>query len=338
MITTLQNTFTADGSNRTLSIPSGVDWIRVINQTAFNTSGGGTDLPFEFYFQRGMTAGTAQQWTKLDTVANDPVTVSLRATGGFTLVDQSSDSIVSAAQAFTGISNATQPVVSTAATNVRVGDIVILSQTTTQRGAADATSLSGIPFVVTAINSGVSITISNALQQAPGAGIAAAAGSFRIIRIPDFFVPHLRFIANMTAVANSVVTTTVNHGYSVGEEVTFLIGSTNQMVEANGLTATVTATTASTITTDLDASAFTAFRFPTAAQAAGTQYTPAMVIPAGMDTAQAISSSVNILGDAVMNNLVRGVFLGGAAAAGAAAGPAGANGDVMFWQAGTTYE
>lgn len=321
--------FTSTGASVILNLPSGTNYITTFNETAFTQAT--ADLAFKFYFQVDMASGL--MWTKLGTVANDPVTAGAATANSFTIIDQGIDPVLSAAQAFTGISNATQPVVSTGATNVQVGDVVILSQTTTQRGVADATSLSGIPFIVTAINSGVSITISNAMQQAPGAGVAAAAGSFRIIRIPEVYIPQLRFIANFTSAASSVVTTTTNHGYSVGQEVTFLIGSINNMVEANGVTATITATTASTFTTDLNTTAFTAFRFPTAAQAAGQQYTPAMVIPAGMDTAQALTSAVNILSDAKRNNLVRGVRL-----LGGATGPAGATGNIIFWNAVKSYE
>jgi hypothetical protein len=337
MATTIASsgTFTSTGATVTLNLRSDLDWIRVYNQTAAGTAGGGTDLPFEFFFQRGMAAGTGLQWTKLDTVANDPVTVSLlTAPNGFTLVDTSA-SPFGAAVATTAYTNVVRPIVSTGSTaGLVTGSIVRLY------GIVNGQAINGMDFAIDTIVANTSFRIASALATAPG--IAGGAGFYRIVNYDPIYYPPFRYITNITSAASAVVTLSVPSQYQVGQEVTFVVKDPNAgMVEIDGLTGTITAVTdtvaTQTITVDIDTTAFTAFTFPTTAQAAGGVNRP-IVIPAGMDTAQALTSSVNILSDAMVNQAILGVRLAGGAAAGAAAGPAGAAGDVMFWNAMKTWE
>src|SRR6266567_3406874 len=136
---TLQGNFVATGNRVDLRVPCGADWIRVYNMTALAQST--ADLPFEFYWQKNMTSGSGIGWTKDGTVANDPITVGALAAGsGFIPLNQGyssgissqvRDSIkLSSPVAFTAITDATRPIVSTADTSgLQVGDIVYLSQT-----------------------------------------------------------------------------------------------------------------------------------------------------------------------------------------------------------------
>lgn len=334
-----QGKFTSDGNSKILNIRSDFDWIRVYNLTQLTQAA--ADKAVEFYWQSGMDSGAGIKWTKLGSVANDPLTLgALTAGTGFTPIDQSNKSSwVSTAQATTGISNATSPVVSTAATNVSVGDVVILSQTSAQRGTANASSMLGIPWQIGAVNSGVSFTLGATLSQAPGAGIAAAAGSFRLLNPQSAYLPALRYIVqvDVSTPTAPVVYTSMKHGYSNGDVVTFYVSSSlNGMVEANQLSAKVTDATTNEyyFTCDLDTTGFTAFAFPLAADvaAAGNAYTPAHVVPAGMDSAKAIALSADLLADAVYNQEIIGVKLAGGADL-----PAGAANDVMYWVAGKSF-
>lgn len=328
-----QGRFTSDGTTKTLAIRSDVDWIRVYNETA--AAQGAADLASVFYFQRGMTSGRGLVWTKLGTVANDPVTIGqIAADGGFILVDQGSDAAISGATAITGVTNATNPVVATGDTgNLVSGDIIRLSQTAAQRTTADATTVLGIDFQIDNVTANTNFRIRGALATAIGGGAAAAAGSWRKVSLDGFYSPKHRFVCNISQAASAVVTTTVDHGYAVGQEVKFIVdNSLFGMTEIDGLKGTITATAASTITVDIDSSGFTAFTWPTQALAAGQTYTPAMVVPVGMDTSQAISSSVDILSDATDNTTLVGVDL-----VGGAAGPGGAAADVMYWVAGKSF-
>ncbi|KKL17969.1 hypothetical protein LCGC14_2480220 [marine sediment metagenome] len=101
------------------------------------------------------------------------------------------------------------------------------------------------------------------------------------------------------------------------------------MVEMNDLEGTITAVNdtvgTQTVTLNINSSAFTAFTFPTAAQAA-IALSKAILVPIGMNTAQAIASSVNRLSDAMDNRGIIGVEL-----VGGATGPGGATSNVMYW-------
>jgi len=102
------------------------------------------------------------------------------------------------------------------------------------------------------------------------------------------------------------------------------------MVQMNNLLATVKAVPAANqLTLNVDSSAFTAFQFPLPAD---VPFSPALVVPVGMDTAQAITSSVNLLADATENQAILGMEL-----VGGADNPGGANNDVCYWIAGKSF-
>src|SRR6266850_5225201 len=111
-----------------IQIPSGADWVKVYDYTQFGTVGNsgaylnGTanaDTAVEWYWQRGMAAGTGivkYYANSASTLHGDTL-----LSGGFTLYDPSGQSlgaqpILSAPVATTASTNATRPVVSTANT------------------------------------------------------------------------------------------------------------------------------------------------------------------------------------------------------------------------------
>lgn len=343
-----QGRFTSDGTRKVLSIRSDLDWMYVYNYTQLAQAT--ADRNAYFYWQRGMTSGGGVFWRKLGAVANDPLTMGALTAGyGFTLLNEGYSSGVSAqlgnstqvgpAVAFTATSNNVNPQITTGSTaTLQTGDVVRLYQT-----AIDADDLLGIDFQIT-VNDGTHFTITNALQQAPGAG--GTNGFWRRVTVGNTFYPEARYIVNIS-VANPlapVVTTSVDHGYVVGQLVTFNVPSSlNGMTQIDNLSAPITAVTASTFTVDLDTTGFSAFVFPTIAQvgAVNGNYTPAKVVPAGEDTASALVAvpQANILSDAFVNQAIIGMVLGGAGGSATAAqdGPAGANNDVMYWVAGKSF-
>jgi hypothetical protein len=317
-----QGRFTSTGESQVLSIRSDFDWIRVYNLTAADQAA--ADLGYEFYFQRGMTDGRGLVWSKLGTVANEPVTIGqIAANAGFFMLD-SSDQSPNAAVAITAGSNAAQPVYSTADTSgLSTGSIVRLSQLTGQE------QLAGVDFEIDNVIASTSFRIRWALDSAPGA--AATAGFYRIIPFDPIYYPRRRYIAAITNAAQAVVTLTVTHGYTVGQQVRFVVPEEFGMIEMNGLQGTITAVSAvnNTITVDIDSSAFTAFDIPAAGD---IPLTWAQVVPFGEDTAQALSSAVDILADATRNTGFIGVRL--------VAGnnsPAGNANDEIYWVAGKSF-
>lgn len=359
---TLQGNFVATGKRVDLSIPCGADWIRVYNLTALEQST--ADLPFEFYWQKNMASGEGIAWVNQGAQVNNPVGVGgLVAGTGFVPLNQGynsgissqvRDSIrLSAPVAFTAVSNATQPVVTTGNTaGLQEGDVVYLSQTS---GAIDANDLLGIPFEIDNIVANTSFRIKNVLEQAPGN--AGTNGFWRRVVVGNTFYPELRYIVNIDTAGNvfgtmtssvlqPVIVTSVDSGYQVGQEVTFHVSSSlNGMVEIDALSAPIIAVDPdfpSAFQVSLDTTGFTAFTFPLNADLAliNNAYTPAHVVPAGEDTATALAAIpvANILSDASKNQLIIGMtLLGGNTTPGGIAGPAGSSGDVMFWQAGAVY-
>ena len=137
-----QGRFTADGNAKVLQIRSDLDWIKVYNETA--AAQATADLGYEFYYQRGMTPGRGLVWTKLGTVANDPITAGqIAAAVGFTL-QNSSLQTQGSATALTGLTAANPPVVTSAGHGLIVGDVVRFSSLNNQP------QIAGMDFTVTA--------------------------------------------------------------------------------------------------------------------------------------------------------------------------------------------
>lgn len=337
-----QGRFTADGLAKTLSIRSDWDWIKVYNETALAQSA--ADLGYEFYFQRGMTDGRGTVWTKLGTVANDPVTVGqIAAAEGFFYVD-SSISAPGANVALTAITAANPPVV-TSGTLPSVGSIVRFNNLDNQPQVA------GIDFTVTASGGGT-FTVGNiSLVNST----ASTAGFYRVIPFDPIFYPRRRFITWVENAVQPKVYLSVTHGYTVGQKIRFqfpggsaIWGNYAAMDNQEATIIAINQTragnepnnggTANNIQVDFDTSTFGAWNvfgaggneaYPAATE---VPFGPAQVVPFGEDTAQALSSNTNILDDATVNQAIIGVTL----AAGTAS-PAGQADDVIYWVAGKSF-
>jgi hypothetical protein len=325
---TNQGKFTSTGASKTLSIRSDVDWIKVYNYTAATQAV--ADLGFEYYFQRGMTQGTGIVYSKLGAQALDPTTVGTLAVGtGFYLIDTSLDApgpIV----ATSAIDGANPPnVTCTSTASIKEGDIVRLYN------SLGAIQLNSIDFTVGTVGDATHFD----LKYMSVIVATALAGQFRRIPYDPVFYPRNRYIVNITKAAQAVVTMTVTHGYKVGQVVSFVVPSVGGsaasygMTEINGLQGTILAidTATNSITVDIDTTAFTAFAFPTTAQAAAG-FTQAQVVPVGMNTAEGLDSGVDILSDATINTGLIGIQL-----VGGANSPAGANNDVIYWTSGNSF-
>ncbi len=325
-----QGTFISTGNAVTLQIRSDVDWMKVYNYSAIagTTQFAGT----EFYWQRGMVAKDcivnyhAAASQAISTSACQTTGVNGSLVNGFTLVDSSVQTF-GPAVAFSAISTATPPRVTSAAgvlAALNTGDVVILTN------IAGAPQFGGYAFTVTVIDD-THFDLTNASTLA----VAGTTGFWRKIPNPPLFYPRRRLITKISSAAQAVVTTSVDHGYTVGQEVRFSIPAAFGMPEldelfgmvAGGQFATIVAVPdAHTFTINVDTTAFTAFAFPLAA---AVPFTPAEVVPFGENTAQAITSMVDPLGDATINTGYIGIIL-----AGGLSSPAGQNTNVIYWLAG----
>jgi hypothetical protein len=300
--------FTSDGTATTLQFSQPIDKFVVRNTSIWGSNP--ADLVVESTWYSSYAQGQA---TTISEAATGVMSATLVAAGGagFRAVDQSTLADGALVAVGTAITAATPAVVSDASavgTAPVVGDIVRMINTT------GMLQIAGLEFEVTAATAGVSYT----LGYLPAAGFAAAAtnADFRIVN-QSRFTERRRWITAITAANPAVVTTSIAHGYSVGDRVTINVpDALFGMTEINGLNATITAVTASTFTTDIDSSAFTAFAFPTSAQAAAG-ITHASVVPFG-EVATSLASPTD-------NVSLFGLELGTAVV--------GSNTDVMAWEA-----
>lgn len=369
-----QGTFVVPATvvNQYIAIPSGVDWISVRNYTQAGTVGGAAAYGSEFYWQRGMSAGTG--FVKYYSNGSAVINGDTLASGGFTLYDPSGQTqgalpLLSSPVITTAITNVTRPVVSTGNTaGIAVGTIVRLSKLSgdTQLAA----DVEGPDFVVGAVTANVSFTLltaSNALANAPG--LTTGTGHYRIVNYNPLFYPRNRMIVNITQAANAQVSTSIPHGLTVGQEIRFNIPSVSGMVQLNPnprnnnfpsyMSANpiiLSVVDDYNFTVNVNTSAYTAFTFPTVAQMPATF---PQVIPFGEDTGTALSSNSaqvpsiggiqiyntnsGILADSTVNTGFLGMILGtgglGNISGAAITGPAGSvAADVMYWVAGkSTY-
>lgn len=325
---TNQGRFTSTGAAQILQLPSSCDWMWVYNQTQQYAAGAGQGV--EFYWQRGMTQGRGTIYTKT-AVTSALAVAQIAANAGFYLVD-SSVNIPSASVALTGIDNSNPPVVFTGSTALLNNlDVVRIYST------VGALQLQGLDFTIDNIVANTSFELA---YMAAIANANPGAGTWRRIPFDPLYYPRRRLITKISQATQAIVTLSVTHGYTVGQEIRFVIPTVTAlafgMTELNEVQATIVAVgqadadgVTNTITVDVDTTGFTAFAFPLTADGA---FTPAQIVPVGENTAEALSANVNILGDARVNT----GFLGMQLQAGAAS-PAGVANDVIYWVAGNSF-
>jgi hypothetical protein len=324
----MSGTFTSSGSPEVIQLRQDLDWMWVKNRTVSYAAGANTGA--EFYWQRGMTQGRGTLHVK--TAATNALQVGqIAANAGFFLID-SSVTAPGASVALTGITNGNPPVVNTANTGGLVnGDIVRIFNT------VGAVQLGGIDFTIGTVIANTSFELANMAQIVnanPGAG------TYRRIPFDPIFYPRRRFITKISQAAQAIVTLSVTHGYTVGQEIRFIVPVVTAarfgMSELNGLVGTIVAVGAAdadgvtnTVTVNIDTTGFTAFAFPLTADPG---FTPAQIVPVGENTAQALSSGVDLLGDAVFNTAFIGMRL-----INGTSSPAGVANDVIDWVAGKSW-
>lgn len=326
----LEGSFTqgAAATAQYIALRSDVDWMKIYNLTEAHATN--ANHGFEYYWQRGFQSDAAMNanggLVYYHPAADHTMAIDRTAANAFILYN-TADNPNGTLVVTTGSSNAVNPVVTTADTTGLVAFDTIIRLDS----IAAAPTICGIDFTVQAVNAGVSFTLPT-LANAVAAG---GAGRYRIIKYNPLFYPRNRTVINITQAAQAVVTTSVNHGYTIGQQVRFVVPASCGMTELNGVQATIVAVSAAgalpTFTIDVDTSAFTAFQWPLAA-ASPTSY--ANVVPIGENTATALAQvpPLSSLADATINTgeigmvLMPGVLL-----------PGGSANDRIYWVAGKSF-
>lgn len=316
----LQGSFTADGNAHVINLPSDVDFMEVENWTRIATPQAGTGVKFRW--MRGFSAGTGIQE---NTDGAGVLTISDLTSGGFTLLNTADPQVPGPQLSGTAISGATPPVVTSAGTGTLAnGDIVEFYNTLL------AQQFNGYQFTVDTV-------VANTSFRLPYAPTIVATGAttlnYRVIKNQPQYYPRRLFISSISQATSAVVVFTVTHNLTVGQRIVFgQIPSMYGMTQISGLRGLITAvnTTTNSVTVNIDTSAFTAFAFPTTAVAAATAHTLPSAVPFG-DGPSSVANPLgnqSVLDGATRNNAVYGMYL-----AGGANGPAGQNGDLIYWRA-----
>jgi len=306
-----QGRFTFDGVEELLVLPGGVDWVELVNYSVADAAGAGEVVGG--YWQRGMDDDAGIQWIKLG--ADDSTEIDVTAADGFTeIVTAPVPQLGALNNTVTRVNGALVSLGATA--GLQEGGIVRFVNIT------GAQQLGGIDFEIDTIVPNVSFNLSFAAAVAD-TGVQVAQTLYPV-NVEGQFYPRRRFISAITQAANAVVTLTVSHAYEVGQTVRFLVPAAYGMTQMNNLLGTITAVdnALNTITVDIDSQAFTAFAFPLTA---AVPFTPAQVIPVGMDSSE---DYVNLLPGELENEGYRGILCRPEVV--------GLVGDVVYWRAGVS--
>lgn len=247
------------------------DHIFLRNRTAWGDAAEGTQA-VEYNWFRGMDQGTAQSLRQ--TTATLALTSAAIAADGISTYDTANPPTF-AGLASTNIHGTTYVVTMAETGTIAVGDYVKVIN------PVDMFQIAGYVFQVTAVSNDASITLG--YMATGGVVMAAPADSATIIKfIPGRMYPRWAYIANITQDAQATVYFTAQNDFTPGEIVSFRVSSEFGMEEINNkqvrVLSVVNSATESSIVIDLDTSGYTAFDFPTSAEAEDG-VSPAVCVP-----------------------------------------------------------
>lgn len=288
----LKKSFVSTGAATSFALPNDAFKVEVYDLTNIAAGAG---LQYSMGVQ-GMPAGSGYLFTGVA-----PVVETLSATNGYTFFDSSLQT-PGAAVATTAASAANPSVVSTAST----AGLLAGSSIVRMINVTNMQQISSMDFTVGTIVANVSFQLKH--LDASGFGAPGAAGFYRILPFDPIYYPRRRFITKITQAAQAVVTLSVTHQYTVGQQIRMVIPAEFGMQQMNGLLATVVAVDLvnNTVTLNVNSTGFNAFAFPTSViAAAGVSFAEA--VPVGE---AATAPFQNLLDDATRNTAQRGVTLG----------------------------
>lgn len=296
----LKQSFVSTGAPSIFSIPSGPVKVECYDLTNIAAAAGLQYSSAVF----GMPAGNAFTFTGVA-----PVVQNLISVDGYTFVDSSIQTPGPLTSTF-AVSSANPGVVTTATTAGLIAGESIVRMI----NVSNMQQISSMDFTVGTIVPGVSFQLR--FMDTTGF-VAGGAGFYRILPNDPIYYPRRRLITNMSQALNMIVTMSVTHGYTVGQQVRLVVPREFGMIEANGLLGTIIAIgqadasgITNTITLNINSSAFSAFAFPNSATAgAGVSF--AEVTPVGEAAVNTVLQPFgNLLDDRTRNLAIQGVKLG----------------------------
>lgn len=289
MVQFSSGSFTSDGNPRVLDIQSGAKYCKLTNVTAGQ----------EYEWYQGFAADSAY----------DATADALISSGGISAFASQEDAFGPELSG-TGVSKANPAVVTINGHGLSTGDIVRLYGTTGMR------QIAGQLFQVTKTGAN---TFTIDLDTSGFANVATAVKARKLL-VPQLIEPRSHYIVALGLGASTTVTTSVDHGYQVGEYITLFVPAAFGSSAISGKSGRVSAvSSASQFVVDIDSSAASAFAYP----ASGSlPFSFPFAVPAGDKTTLAQG---NVFPGAIRNEGIRGLALG--------ATVVGSASDEIYWYA-----
>ena len=261
--------FTCSGVAKFINLPFIPDMFEMWNITKWGTN---TNNLVKYALGRAEAAAGTAYTTISNGTANNNVTIT---SGGFSFINAGTYQYgPTIALATTFVTQANPAVVTTASPHgLQTGDAVLIYGTT------GMLQIAGVVYTATVL----STTTFSIPVDSSGFAAAATAGFMKKLLYPDLYVPYGCVITAISTGATTTITTAVNHGFVVGQEVFFVIPQvsttawgTTQLDTLSYNTANVVpqqayvtaVPAANQITVNVNSTGFTAFAYPTSAQAA----------------------------------------------------------------------
>lgn len=314
-----QGSFVSTGADVQINVPSSADYFKTVNITQMGLTG---------------TVCVAGEWFKGITPKNDGLRWR-KAGSSAILIDQFSTS--SASNGFTYVQVPPQPEAAVTGTIITNANPAVVTMTNTYSegdyvtlyGTTDMLQISGMTFQISSV-SGSGFTLLG-LNASGFANPASAVIAKRVAKTMPV-EPRTMYVTGISLATNAVVTLSEAHSYVVGQLVHFSVPSTFGMFQMNQLTGRIISVGTYTVTVNIDSSAFTAFAFPLST-ASPTAALFATMAPAGQQVINSGTPLVQVGYNVNYAPFHTGQFVPYMLVSGGAASPAGANADVIVWQA-----
>lgn len=299
--------------------------VNIINATQFGVTGSGFENIQELEWNSNFPGSTFLKYINAAGTALVPNQVTVN---GIAAYDGSNGPILGPIIAGTSISLANPAVVTTtAAHGLQTGDTVLITNTGTMP------QIGGLYFTVT-VTGATTFTIP--INTTGGAFVAQGAGfTVRRQTVGPLYYPGYLTISNISQAQQMVVSTTTNHGLTVGQKVKLIVSPDQGMIQANGIRAVITAVTATTFTLgSVNSTAFNAWTWPVALD---VPFSQSQVLPFGSGPSPVPVPpfwNQDNLDDAITNVAFQGFTIGTGLLQTSAAGTVGVTaGDVLIWTA-----
>jgi len=258
--------------------------------SVWNNSTANPGIVKEAHWFRGMASDKALAVKNTGGAATDEH--KFVSSGGFVPYSYSNPPTY-AVQAITGISQANPAVVTLASHGYATGDIVRIYNNVVMD------QIAGLEWTITKLTDNTfSIPLDTTTAGFPA--VETGASAQKLFKLSDFY-PQKAYVTGITAANPAVITTSTAHGYVAGQKIRVKCPSVFGMTQIDGLLATIASVTTTTITTDINSAAFTAFAWPAAT-----------AVPLSYAEVHPVGESNSILTAAETNIGTRGMIIGAA--------------------------